>query len=143
MTAVTDADLHASHDDGHAHPDSRTYWSVAAFLAVMTAIETSTYWWPKGAHKAAVVVILILMVIKFVAVAAYFMHLKFDAKILRRAFTFGLILAIIVYLVTLSAFEIFKDSGTTQFVDPPRSKPLPPPPPEPPPVIRGGGGGGH
>ena len=37
-------------------------------------------------------VLITLMVIKFLTVVAYFMHLKFDAPILRKAFYAGLIL---------------------------------------------------
>ena len=48
-----------------------------------------------------------LMTIKFLTVVAYFMHLKFDAPILRKAFYAGLILALLVYLVALSTFHFW------------------------------------
>ena len=47
------------------------------------------------------------MTIKFLTVVAYFMHLKFDAPILRKAFYTGLILALCVYLVALSTFHFW------------------------------------
>ena len=52
-------------------------------------------------------VLITLMVIKFLIVVAYFMHLKFDAPILRKAFYAGLILAVSVYLVALSTFHFW------------------------------------
>lgn len=137
MSAVT-TDVHA-HED-HGHPSDATYWKVALFLAVVTGLEVSTYWWPKSASKFAAVSLIIMMVVKFVTVAGYFMHLKFDAKILRRLFLTGILVAGSVYIATLTAFLFWEDSGVTTYNDPPRAKPLPPPPTEPPPSIPASGG---
>ena len=52
-------------------------------------------------------VLIVLMVIKFVLVAGYFMHLKFDSPLFTNLFTAGLILAMAVYLVALTAFRIW------------------------------------
>jgi len=40
-------------------------------------------------------------------VVLWFMHLKFDNKLFKQVFVFGLILALAVYLVMLTAFRIW------------------------------------
>jgi len=52
--------------------------------------------------------LLIVMAIKFVIIAAFFMHLKFDSKILTRVFYSGLFLAVGVYVAALCTFRIFQ-----------------------------------
>ena len=32
-------------DDHHEHPPDAFYWKVAGILALLTAIEVSTFWW--------------------------------------------------------------------------------------------------
>ena len=44
---------------------------------------------------------------KFAIVALYFMHLKFDNKLLRRLFVTGFVLAIFCYVVYLSTLHVF------------------------------------
>ena len=51
--------------------------------------------------------LLVVMAIKFVIIAAFFMHLKFDSKILTRVFYSGLFLAVAVYVIALTTFEIW------------------------------------
>ena len=77
----------------HGHPADSTYWKVGAFLFVVTALEVSTYWWPSDWHRGAAVALIIMMIVKFSTVAAYFMHLKNDARVLRRLFVTGIIVA--------------------------------------------------
>jgi cytochrome c oxidase subunit 4 len=50
---------------------------------------------------------MIMMVIKFLMVVSYFMHLKFDNRLFSWLFYAGLILAIIVYVIALSTFKFF------------------------------------
>src|SRR4051794_2806290 len=100
MTAVAEHTTTAEHgdDEGHDHPSDLTYVKVGALLAVLTALEVSTYWWPTRFHKATAVLLIVMMIIKFGTVAGYFMHLKFDSKVLRNVFVSGLVLAVGVYL---------------------------------------------
>ncbi len=143
MTTVThESAPHAEDVDpaDHGHPADSTYWKVGGFLVAVTALEVSTYFWPHSWHKGAAIALIIMMVIKFSVVAMYFMHLKNDAVILRRLFLMGLTLAVAVYLITLSTFTFWTDSGTGLFNDPPRSKPLPPVPTEVPASIPASGG---
>jgi cytochrome c oxidase subunit 4 len=51
--------------------------------------------------------LMIMMVVKFIMVVSYFMHLKFDNKLFSWIFYAGLILAIGVYCVALATFHFF------------------------------------
>ena len=59
------------------------------------------------------------MVIKFVLIASFFMHLRFDSRLLTRVFYFGLAIALAVYTVALSVMNIWTDNGNPWFNDPP------------------------
>jgi len=112
--AVTDAVNHVDehdhddhHDDHDDHgPSDRNYVMIALLLAVFTAVEILLFVFeddlPRSINKLALIG---LMVIKFYIVGAYFMHLKFDHPVLTGVFVFGLVLAVVVYFVMLSAFE--------------------------------------
>jgi cytochrome c oxidase subunit 4 len=52
-----------------------------------------------------------LMVVKFVTVVSYFMHLKFDNKLFTYLFYSGLLLAISVYCGFLATFKFFLQKG--------------------------------
>ncbi|TVR29545.1 MAG: hypothetical protein EA388_15410 [Nitriliruptor sp.] len=68
-------------------------------LAILTALEVSTYFVDFG--RIAIPLLIILMIIKFIMVASFFMHLKFDSKLFGRMLYGGLILALGLYAVTL------------------------------------------
>ena len=108
MSATTEhaPDAHHAHDE-HI-PSDRYFIKIAIILAVVTALETSTFWWPKSLSTVSVVVLLILMTIKFFMIVMIFMHLKFDNKIFSYLFYTGLILAILVYIAFLACFHFQK-----------------------------------
>lgn len=97
---------HDGHGEHGAHPTDAQYVRIALILATVTAIEVGLYY-TSFSQAATNTALLVLAAIKFVMVAAYFMHLKFDNRILRRLFSVGLALAAfcyIAYLVTLGVF---------------------------------------
>jgi cytochrome c oxidase subunit 4 len=94
-----------AHDDHGDHFSDRQYVVVALILAALTAIEVSTYFVDFG--PLMMPVLIVLMVIKFFTVVAYFMHLKFDNKLFSALFYTGLILAVGVYCGALATFEFF------------------------------------
>jgi len=49
----------------------------------------------------------VLALVKFATVVGYFMHLKFDSRILRRLFVTGLILAVAVYCAYMLTLGVF------------------------------------
>lgn len=82
------------------HPTERTYVKVAFFLAVITAMEIAISYMNIAAG-ITIAALLVLSLVKFTGVVAYFMHLKFDHPALRRPFVTGLILAGAVYTIVL------------------------------------------
>lgn len=104
----TEAEAPFVDHDGHAAEHGvkdREYVVVALILAVLTAIEVSTYYVDFG--PLFLPVLLVLMVAKFVIVVSYFMHLKFDDKIFSYMFYSGLVLALAVYIGALATFKFF------------------------------------
>jgi cytochrome c oxidase subunit 4 len=111
-TAEHIPEAHADHV--HAHPTTKNYVVIAAILAVVTGLEVSTYFWEdlvgsKPSTLALVVVLFPMMIFKFVMVIAYFMHLKYDNKLFRRVFVFGMALAIAVFMAVFAAFDFWSD----------------------------------
>jgi cytochrome c oxidase subunit 4 len=106
MAATTEVSTHGGHD-----PDvdrTKQYIVVAVVLAALTALEVSTYWWPKDFPVSLSTGMLVfLMIVKFGTVTAFFMHLKFDKRILTIVFYSGLFLALGVYLAVLTAFRFW------------------------------------
>ena len=81
------------------------YIRIAVILAAITGLEVSTYYVDFGVLFLPA--LLIMMVIKFVMVVSYFMHLKFDNKMFSFLFYAGLVLAIGVYAAFLATFKFF------------------------------------
>lgn len=102
---------HVAEEEHDEHgPSDRSYVMIALFLAVLTAIEVALFIFEdniaEGLGVGSVqIALILLMIIKFWIVGAYFMHLKYENPILTKLFVSGLVLAIFVYLVMLSAFE--------------------------------------
>lgn len=95
------------------HPTPAQYWKIAAFLAVITAIEVAMYYIDQelelGVLNAGILVALSTM--KFLIVVGWFMHLKFEKPLLSRFFTAGFLLACGCYLVVLSALGVVAIRG--------------------------------
>ncbi|MEY3164489.1 MAG: hypothetical protein RLZZ270_227 [Actinomycetota bacterium] len=101
MTMTTETETHeAEHGMSNAG-----YVHIALILAAITALEVSTYYVDFGPFFMPS--LMIMMVIKFLMVVSYFMHLKFDNRLFSWLFYAGLILAIIVYVIALSTFKFF------------------------------------
>ena len=81
------------------------YIRIAIILAAITGLEVSTYYVDFGVLFLPA--LLIMMVIKFLMVVSYFMHLKFDNKIFSFLFYAGLVLAVGVYAAFLATFKFF------------------------------------
>lgn len=108
----------------HTHgPSDKQYFTIFWILVAITALEVSTYFWDvwfgEGSWPIAVALLLIMMVVKFGLIASFFMHLRFDSRLLTRIFYFGLATALAVYLVALTVMNIWTDNGNPWFNDPP------------------------
>ncbi len=97
---------HAEGGEHGAHPTEAFYIKIALILAVVTGVEVGLYYTDFG-EALTNGMLLVLAVAKFVMVAAYFMHLKFDNRILRRLFATGLVLAVLCYVAYLMTLGVF------------------------------------
>jgi cytochrome c oxidase subunit 4 len=103
---------------GHAHPTDRTYVGVALVLGLITAAEVVTFYVEEHLGSLLAPILIALMIVKFVIVAGWFMHLRFDTNLFTRIFVAGVLLAVFVYLAMLSMFEFFGgDEGGPQNQD--------------------------
>jgi cytochrome c oxidase subunit 4 len=91
--------------EGHHGATDKQYIIIAAVLALITAMEVTISYVHIG--PLFLPVLLILMVLKFLAVVSYFMHLRFDNKIFSFMFYTGVILAVGVYCAALATFHFF------------------------------------
>lgn len=84
-----------AHGHNQTHVPTRTYVWVGVFLAIVTAIEIAVP--AMTALKRFMVPLLLgLGAVKFATVAAFFMHLKFDRRVLAWVFAVGLAVAALV-----------------------------------------------
>jgi cytochrome c oxidase subunit 4 len=90
------------HDDEH-HPTARQYVEIAVVLAVLTAMEVAASFIDIG--PAFLPTLIVLMTIKFILVAGWFMHLKYDTRLYTRLVVTGLGMAIVLYAIVLAVFS--------------------------------------
>ncbi|HVE75481.1 MAG TPA: cytochrome C oxidase subunit IV family protein [Actinomycetota bacterium] len=102
-----DDDVH----EEHTHPSEGQYIKIAVILAVVTAAEVLVYYIP-SLRPLLVPVLLAMAVVKFIMVALYFMHLKYDSRMFRRFFVLGVILSLAVFSVVLLTFSVLGSAGT-------------------------------
>lgn len=109
-TATALDEIHDEHD----HPSDAQYWKVGLALAIITLLEIGTYFITDDpySHDLAPLLIgslLVMMVLKFITIGAFFMHLKFDKAIFKIAFIAGLGLAVVIFLGVLTTFSFWED----------------------------------
>lgn len=97
----------AVHDETHDHPSDGKYTMIALVLAAITAAEVVTFYVEDSIGSLLVPLLLVMMVVKFFIVAAWFMHLRFDSNLFSRVFVSGILLAVAVYVAFLTTFEFF------------------------------------
>lgn len=104
-TQATPSEAHA-----HAHPTPRDYVNIAVVLGVITAAEVMTYYFrlPRWALWTGLTA---MAIAKFALVVGYYMHLKYDSRMFRRVFVFGIGLAVTVFLLVIGIFAVGPDVG--------------------------------
>lgn len=80
---------------GHAHPTAKTFINIGLVLAVLTAIEYATYF-VHGWGTLMKITLAVLSVVKFWLVGAYFMHLRYEQRLLAAIFAVGVVLATLI-----------------------------------------------
>ena len=92
----------------------KQYFKVFAGLVALTTLEVYLSYSPLKTAKAGLALPLMgLALIKFIMVAGFFMHLKFDTPLLRRLVIGGGVLASFCYIMVLGAMGRF--SGTSLY----------------------------
>ena len=79
-------------DRAQAHPGTTVYLIVAAFLFAITAMELTVFY-VSALRPVLVPVLVILSAAKFALVAMFYMHLKYDSRVLGGVFVFPLFIA--------------------------------------------------
>jgi len=105
-TSETTTEVEEEHEH-HEHPSDGKYMQIALLLAIITAAEVATYFVHIG--DALIPTLMVMMVVKFFIVAAWFMHLRFDSKMFTRFFVAGIVLATSVYFIFLTVFEFWTE----------------------------------
>ena len=101
MTQPAETQTHETH-----HPTPRQYVQIAVLLAVLTGIEVGLFYAEPTVGSLVTPALLVLAVLKFLLVVGYYMHLKYEKRMLTRLFAGGFVLALMVYAVVLVAFGI-------------------------------------
>ena len=97
-------DAHAAAGEHH-HPGPGTYIKIGVILTVITALEVWAYYIPSFvASRAFVPSLLIMSAIKFAIVVMFYMHLKYDHKLVRALFTGPLLIAALTLIALLFLF---------------------------------------
>ena len=81
----------------------RDYIKIGLILTAITIVELIASYIDLGA--LVIPILLFLSLIKFVAVVALFMHLKYEARILTQMFTIGAVLATCIIIGLLVLFR--------------------------------------
>jgi len=84
------------------HPTAGTYVMVGTILAAITVFEVIVYY-VDALSGALVGILLTLSAMKFALVALWFMHLRFDNRLLSILFAGGLMLVVALFFVVLAS----------------------------------------
>ena len=92
---------------GHerSHPSAARYWLIAIILAVITIVEVAIVY-QDFLRDVLIPTLVILSVAKFVLVAMFFMHLRFDSRLFSTFFVTGILLATTLTIVLLALFRV-------------------------------------
>ena len=83
-----------------SHPTPAMYWGIALFLGVITAIEIAV---PSISALDPIKVPLLwaLAAVKFFTVVGFFMHLRYEKKLYKTLFLFGVFGVFPLFIVVL------------------------------------------
>jgi cytochrome c oxidase subunit IV len=108
------ADAHATaappaHPPAEAsgHASVKTYWIIAAVLAIITAIELACLYVPGVPNVVLVLGLLVMSAAKFILVVGFFMHLRYDSAVFRTMFVGPLLIAIGIILALMALFGAY------------------------------------
>ena len=89
-----------------AHPTTKQYIRIALLLAFLTAVEVGLFYLEAGVDAVSTSMtspaLLVLAAVKFSVVVGWFMHVKFEKRLVSRFFAIGAVLALGVYAVVIT-----------------------------------------
>ena len=83
------------------HPSPKQYVQIAIVLAVLTAIEVALYYTEDIVGVFTDPLLIFLAIGKYVNVVGWFMHLRFENKMVNRFFAGGMILALFLFAIVM------------------------------------------
>ena len=83
------------------HPTPKKSVQIAIVLGILTAIEIALYYTEDIVGVFTDPILIILAVGKFIIVVGWFMHLRFENKMVNRFFTGGMILALVLFAIVM------------------------------------------
>ena len=98
--------------DQHTHPSNKFYLVIGAVLILLTVFEVLGYMGEVNgtfSQGTAALIIGVLSAAKFVAVVAYYMHLKFDSKLFTGIFVFPALLGTLVIVSLWMLFQVMPE----------------------------------
>ncbi len=102
---MAEQELHPAQAHESAHPSPAKYILIATYLTLITIFEVLIYY-VDALQDYFLWIFLVLSAVKFYYVAMFYMHLKFDARIFKTLFIFGLVLATFIMAALLLLFSI-------------------------------------
>ncbi len=90
------------------HPTPAVYVKIAIGLAILTAIEVALFYINESLQLGWIntAALLILAFLKFVIVIGWYMHLRYEKKVVGRFFAIGFVLAFSLYAIVLIGFGV-------------------------------------
>ena len=83
------------------HPTPKRYVQIAIVLGILTAVEIALYYTEDIVGVFTDPILIILAVGKFIIVVGWFMHLRFENKMVNRFFAGGMILALFLFAIVM------------------------------------------
>ena len=83
------------------HPTPKQYVQIAIILGILTAVEVTLYYTESIFGVFTDSLLVVLAISKFVIVVGWFMHLRFENKLVNRFFMGGMILALVLFSIVM------------------------------------------
>ena len=83
------------------HPTPKQYVQIAVVLGILTAIEVALFYTESIIGVFTDPLLMVLAVSKFIIVVGWFMHLRFENRLVNRFFAGGMILALVLFAIVM------------------------------------------
>lgn len=94
-------------DTDHVDPGPAQYVTIALILGAITAVEVALSYQDVLSRAVFYSLLIVLSMVKFAIVVAYFMHLKFDSRVFTMFFAGGLVMTVLAFCAVLAMFRAF------------------------------------